>query len=219
MFAATNWGATYQDLRRIATWQIMQGINFIVPHAVHHRFMDWSKFFAPPEFIHGTNLHGIRTFNDMLARYCQAATAGHLKAEVALLEPTEEVWQGNSSEMFFKLFDRLNRYAGGYVICPKAMANRYSCVIDSMTVANAEAVSLPQVSIAFSGGDVLFMRRELEDGTEYLLVANVWSNETLSGVLSFYGRQIQLLLEPGEIAVVVFWLGLFWLVLPVARSR
>ena len=202
MFAATNWGATYQDLRRIATWQIMQGINFIVPHAVHHRFMDWSKFFAPPEFIHGTNLHGIRTFNDMLARYCQAATAGHLKAEVALLEPTEEVWQGNSSEMFFKLFDKLNRYAGGYVICPKAMANRYSCVIDSMAVANAEAVSLPQVPIAFSGGDVLFMRRELEDGTEYLLVANVWSNETLSGVLSFYGRQIQLLLEPGEIAVV-----------------
>ena len=201
MFAATNWGATHQDLRRIAAWQIMQGINFIVPHAVHHCFRGELKFFAPPEFLHSTLRHGLRAFNDELTRYCAAASQGCLEASVALLDPTEEVWAGADPEPFFRAFDRLNRHPAGYVICPRKDAGRFPIVIDALA-ANGELPTLPDFGIAFDGGEIAYMRRRLDDGTAVLLAANVWSDETLAGRLAFDGREYCVELAPGEIAVL-----------------
>ena len=50
MFAAVNWNASYKDLRNIASWQIMQGVSFIVYQAYHYRLHGSTKFFAPLAF-------------------------------------------------------------------------------------------------------------------------------------------------------------------------
>ena len=84
MFAATNHHMTFNDLNRIAAWQIIQGINFIVPHAVHHRFREVIKFFAPPVFNWTTLEEGVREFNDNLAFNCMAAAEGEYVADYAI---------------------------------------------------------------------------------------------------------------------------------------
>jgi len=45
------------------------------------------------------------------------------------------------------------------------------------------------------------MRRKL-NGEHFLLLCNLWSENTLSGVLEFEGRKVELEIAPGEIAVI-----------------
>ena len=197
MFAATNWGTNYNMLSRIAAWQVIQGVCFIVPHAVHYRFFDWAKFFAPPEFIHGTMRAGVREFNDRLAKWCQAVSAGKYLAEVAVIEPTHKVWLGKESKKFFEICDKLNRQAIGYVIIPADQADKFPVVIDPFA---DELPELPAPCASFTGGEVAWMPREV-DGEKYILAANIWSDKTLAGIVEFNGRKYDVEIAPGEIAV------------------
>ena len=197
MFAATNWGTNYNMLSRIAAWQVIQGVCFIVPHAVHYRFYDWAKFFAPPEFIHGTMRAGVKEFNDRLAQWCQAASAGKYAAQVAVIEPTSQVWVGKDSTKFFEICDKLNRMAIGYVVIPAGQAGDFPIVIDPFA---DELPELPAPCATFSGGDVAWMPREI-DGEKFILAANIWSDSTLEGIVKFNGKEYDTELAPGEIAI------------------
>jgi len=173
-------------------------VNFIVPHAVHHRLHRSTKFFAPPEFMHSLARHGLREFNDYLARCCLAASQGEYPAEIAVVDPTEAVWQGQSSSPFFSLCDHLNRLGLNYVICEQKSASQFQHVLDPYQ----QDAPLPSSGINFTGGDLAAMRRRLPDGSEYLLLGNVWSADTLRGQLSFNGKVFELELVPGEIAIL-----------------
>ena len=196
MFAATNWGASFNDLQRIAAWQIMQGVNFIVPHAVHHRFCGVIKHFAPPEFTHSTLQHALRQFNDRLAYWCLAAAAGEYCADYAVIDPTRKVWRGKDPEPFFRFCDRLNRRADGYVIVPENYAGSIPNVVDPLE----NIPELPEPQVTFTGGELAYMRRKL-DGAEYLLAANIWNPEPVSGTLTFQKWPYEIELQPGEIAI------------------
>ncbi|MBO7742490.1 MAG: hypothetical protein J6S21_08055, partial [Victivallales bacterium] len=198
-FAATNWEATPEKLRRIAAWQIMQGINFFVPHAVHVKLHGTTKFFAPPEFLHAFPMAALRSFNDFLAKYSMIAAQGEYRPRLALLDPTPELWRGRGPGKFFQLFDRLNRHAVDYVITDRENADRFERVINPLD-AGAD-VELPAPYASFTGGEVAFHRRFLPDGTSFILVANIWSRRTLSGILNYDGRSAEVELAPGEIAV------------------
>lgn len=197
MFAATNWGTNYNNLSRIAAWQVIQGVCFIVPHAVHYRFFDWAKFFAPPEFIHGTMRAGVKEFNDRLAQWCQAASTGKYIAQVAVIEPTPQVWTGKDSTKFFEICDKLNRMAIGYVIIPAGQAGDFSVVIDPFA---DELPELPEPCASFSGGEIAWMPREI-DGEKFILAANIWSDTALEGIVKFNGKEYDVELAAGEIAI------------------
>jgi hypothetical protein len=220
-FAATNWGATHQDLRRIAAWQIMQGINFFVPHAVHHKFHGSTRYFAPPEFMSGSLRRGLREFNDALTHLCFVASQGELIDSVAVLDPTENVWRGEEHSLF-DLCDKLNRMPVNYIIADTNALfkepGRFKYLIlpgiepnaalrrllkkNGCTILNAnELEKLPLPDIAFDGGEIHYMRRRLTDGTEMLLTANIWSDRPLTGTLRFAGKCFRTELAPGEIAV------------------
>ena len=223
-FAATNWGATHQDLRRIATWQIMQGINFFIPHAVHHRVHGKTKYFAPPEFSSGSLRHGLRQFNDWLSQMCCTTSQGTLTEPVAVFDPTEAVWAGHSDGAgLFELCDRLNRMPVNYLIVDKAALlqnpDRFKFILlpgiqleeklqkimtkNGCTILDAnETGRLPLPDITFNGGNVHYSHRKLDDGTEMLVVANVWSDTALEGDLHWNERTVSMRLEPGEIAVL-----------------
>ncbi|MBE6378934.1 MAG: hypothetical protein E7051_08995 [Lentisphaerae bacterium] len=208
MFAATNYGTDYQELRRIGMYQIMQGINFIVPHAVHHRFYGQIKYFAPPEFMYSAMRNGVREFNDQLAEACAIASQGKYMAEVAIIEPTDEVWKGNdqAGENLFKLCDILKNYACGYVVVTREYARKYrndfAVVIDPAAWdGKLDLANIPGNEITFDGGKIAFMRRKLDDGSVLLLAANIWSDEELTGTLKFAGQSYSVALMPGEYAV------------------
>lgn len=198
-FAATNWSATPSLIRQIAAWQILQGVNFLVPHAVHHRFFGKTKSFAPPEFTYGSLRHGVREINDFIAKYCLIATCGEYKPDIAVIDPTPEIWRGADGSKLFEICDRLNRAAYAYVITDRAHASSFSCVLDPLADTLPE---LPAPEASFDGGDLCWMVRTLEDGSKCFLVSNLWSDSALSGTLAYGSRKVVLELEPGEIAVV-----------------
>jgi hypothetical protein len=220
-FAATNWGATHQDLRRIATWQIMQGINFFVPHAVHHSPLESTRYFAPPEFLWGSLRNGLCEFNNFLTKMCFVASQGKLAAPIAVLDPTEAVWR-DEKHVLFDLCNKLNRMPVNYIIVDednlREKIDDFNCLIlpevsiseelnkllktKKYQILNADELhklSLPKIS--FDGGDIHFMHRILPDSTQMLLAANVWSDKPLTGSLFFNNKTYSLVLEPGEIAV------------------
>lgn len=198
-YAAANNGSNPGVLRHIAAWQILQGINFFVPQAVHHRYFGSTKFFAPPEFIHGTLRQGVRELNDWIAKYSRIAAAGEYEAKIAVIDPNPEMWKGRDAGTFFEICDFLNRNAYGYVIVDREHANDFPFVLDPLSGENPE---LPVPEASFDGGTLAWMLRRLPDGGRFLLAANLWSGETLQGTLTFEGRRIELELAPGEIAVI-----------------
>ena len=209
MFAATNFGTDFQELRRIAMWQIMMGVNFIVPHAVHHRFFGTTKYFAPPEFLHGTLRDGLREFNAMLAEACRIASQGTLCAPVALVDPAEAVWRGdeNASQNLLALCDRLNRSAVGYVVVSRAYLaehrDDFALAVDPADWdGTLELAGLPGGEVHFSGGELGYMRRRHADGSEFLIACNLWSDRELSGSLRWRDQDYVLALAPGEYAVL-----------------
>lgn len=228
-FAATNWGCRHQDLRLISTWQIMQGINFFVPHAIHHRLHGETKYFAPPDFSrYGSLSSGIREFNDWLAEMCMTAAQGELIAQVAVLDPGKAIWQGKTdNRAFFDICDYLNHSPFGYLIVDEdVLLDRLSCfkilvlpdIAISETTANrfiaagvrlirAEEIRqlslLLESAITFKGnGQPQYMHRRLSSGEDICLVANVDNVDKIEGLVNFQGHETELELYPGEIKVI-----------------
>jgi len=228
-FAATNWGCRHEDLRRIATWQIMQGINFFVPHAVHHRLHGETKFFAPPDFSNtGSLAHGMSQFNDWLSFMCMKSAQGELADPIAVVDSTQSIWRGESDgRELFALCDRLNEMPYNYVVADEeallSAPQRFKAVITPGIRLSGDLVSslakacvpvitsdeigrLPEIlgrDIEFSGdGNPHFMRRRMASGKEFCLVANVTSDHPITGRLQFKKLYHDIELLAGEIAVI-----------------
>jgi hypothetical protein len=228
-FAATNWGCRHHDLRLISSWQIMQGINFFVPHAVHHRLQGETKYFAPPDFSEYASLSsGLREFNDWLAEMSMIASRGELIAPVAVLDPSEKMWsEPLDGKIFFDVCDYLNHSPFGYLIVDEktflanfqsfkililpnipideSTANRFTSVGGHIIRAD-EIQKLPEIidaAITFNGtGQLQYMHRELESGEEICLVANIENACKVAGKLRFLNQEIGIELQPGEIKVI-----------------
>jgi len=194
LFAAANWGATPGEFRRIAAWQLLQGVNCFVPHGIHHLFKGDSKYGAPPNQHLGTG-GSIRELNAFITKYAFIASQGEFAPSVRVADITEAVRRGAENvENFFTFTDMLNHAGISYVIVPD----------DDPTAIHA-LETLPPLpppqEFTFTGGDLLAMRRKL-DGKFFLLVCNLWSEEELSGTLEFMGKSYELTLAPGEMAVI-----------------
>ena len=193
LFAASNWGATPAEFRRIAAWQMLQGVNYFVPHGIHHTFKGNSKYGAPPEQHFGTG-RSIRELNDFIGKYAFISSQGKFAPSVKVADITEAVRRGEEDvENFFTFTDMLNHAGISYVIVPENDPEAIQTL--------GKLPELPARDFTFTGGDLLAMRREL-DGKHFLLVCNLWSEEKVSGTLEFEGRKIDLVLESGEMAVI-----------------
>lgn len=225
MFAASNWGATYSDLRDIACWQVMQGIGFIVPHAYHHRLLGKTKYFAPPDFSAESHLDTeMKEFNDTISKYAAICNEGKLVAPVALLDISEELWYGkNIGEEFFEAADKLNRLPYGYVIADmkgiKRKQAEFKVVINPgvelnkedeeylnsnftvITVKELDKLSeIIPVDVKFEGTGTPHYMRRMTDKGEMLIIANVQNKEPVCGKLTYKGKTYEIELYCGELA-------------------
>ncbi len=230
MFAASGWHVTYQDLRNISAWQMMQGVSFIVPHAYHIKLHKSSKFFAPPSFgKHSYFNFGMRQMNDFFARGTYLCSRGKLAVDLALLDPTDSIWAGTGdSWVELDLAKRLNHAPQGYIISDMKglhqKADQLKAVInpglpltqeERAEIANLglqliEAEELEDLSvleqrfptgIRWEGeGELMFMRRRLEDGSTLVIVANIECGDTLTGTLHIGQKSYTIELASGEMA-------------------
>jgi hypothetical protein len=226
-FAGSTWGVETAELRQIVAWQIMQGVNLFVPHAVHHRFQGGTKYFAPPEFMRcGVLKQAVRALNDHIEEFARTAAAGELLAPVALLAPTDEIWRtGRGFPRFFELCVELDRLPYGYVLAPlRAVLDgkkTFAAVVnpglalaaderDGITRTGALLLEeneldrlAARIPLPFSyvgTGRPHYMRR-LTGGRETVLLANIDDAAEIGGQVTYYGEKHPVVLMPGEIAV------------------
>ena len=222
MFAATNYGASYEELREVAAFQIMQGVTFIVPHAYQYRVLGRTKYFAPPDFSDVGYMKYCADFNDTLVRYIDYADRGALVAPIAVLDITEDLWRTKiDPELFMRVCHQLNRMPYGYVIADKKAIERkrnaFSLVINTtsehyeeisgipvVNLANidelSDAVSTLKADISYVGdGTPHYMVRNTDKGI-CALIANIENDKEISGVVTFSSEKYKLSLYPGEVA-------------------
>ena len=222
MFAATNYGATYEELREVAAFQIMQGVSFIIPHAFQYRVHSQTKFFAPPDFSDKGHLNYCKAFNDTLVKYLEWSTIGTLDAPVAVLDITDDLWRHRGdSNVFMDVCEQLNRKPFGYVIADRKGIEKkresFSLIINTgveqfnsiagIPVANIQNVSqlddalktLKPVIFYEGTGTPHYMVRHTDQGI-CALIANIENADEINGTVFFGGKEYPIALYAGEIA-------------------
>lgn len=227
MFAASNWGVSPTELREIAAWQIMQGVTFVVPHAYHHRFLGETKYFAPPIFFSESILkESAKEINDTIAKYCYFASLGELKAPVALLDVTDDIWAGKcDGSRYMAASLELNRLPYGYVLADADSIVRnkekFSVIVNAGAALTGdrkeklEALGLPiidaddlsqladlvECKVSYKGeGTPHFMTRKLQDGEELVIIANIENGpDAISGTLNIDGSSFVVTIQSGEL--------------------
>lgn len=223
MFAATNWGASYEDLREVAAFQVMQGVTFIVPHAYHYLLWKKTKYFAPPDFSHHSHLKHCAGFNGMLTDYVTRCSEGTLDCPIAVVDITEDLWRANAdTDIFHKVCHSLNRTPFGYVIADKNGIERkkdtFSLIINTSKqdlgdkLFGIDVVNISDISqldkalerltpkITYKGtGTPHFMVRNTESGV-CAMIANIENEGEITGKVSFNGKEYGISLYSGEIA-------------------
>lgn len=228
MFAASNYGVSPAELKQISTFQLMQGVTFVVPHAWHYRFCGDIKYFAPPEFSQrGMIGHSIRQLNDELAEMTYLLSKGENVYPVALLDPTDNVWRNDfEEERFFTAFAKLNRLPYGFVICDaEKILNgsvKFRAVVaagiklDGETMAKFaemgiavldenqldKLAELIDCDVSYTGTGTPHFLRKLIDGEEFCFVANVENAQPVTGKLCAYGREKEISLLPGDMIYI-----------------
>ena len=228
MFAASNFGVSPAELTQISTFQIMQGVTFVVPHAYHYRFNGDIKYFAPPEFSsRGMIGYSVNQLNDEIAELTCMMSKGQSLCPVALLDPTDAVWMNDfEEEKYFSAFAALNRLPYGYAICDAekilsgqvkfraAIAAGFQ-VDDAIKAKFAELgvallneteldklADLISCDVTYTGTGTPHFVRKLIDGEEFCFVANVENAEPVRGKLTAYGKEKEIFLYPGDVVYI-----------------
>lgn len=228
MFAASNFGVSPAELKQISTFQIMQGVTFVVPHAYHYRFNSDIKYFAPPEFSNrGMIGYSINQLNDEIAELTCMMSKGQSLCPIALLDPTDAVWMNDfEEEKFFSAFSALNRLPYGYAICDaeKILSGQVKFQVaiaagfeveDAIKAKFADLgvtlldetqfdklSDLIACDVAYTGTGTPHFVRKVIDGEEFCFIANVENAEPVQGKLTAYGKEKEICLYPGDVVYI-----------------
>ena len=92
-FGESGWGLTLADMKWMADWQMVHGINYFVPHAFYYSIGRRRKRDSPPsEFFQMPHWPYYGRFADYTARVTAAMTGGEHVAKIALFYPMSSVW-------------------------------------------------------------------------------------------------------------------------------
>lgn len=92
-FGESGWGLSLREMKWMADWQMVQGINYLIPHAFYYSIAERRKKDSPPsEFYQAPFWSYYRIFADYTARITAAITGGETVARVAVLYPMASVW-------------------------------------------------------------------------------------------------------------------------------
>lgn len=87
-FALCGWDVSFEELKWIAEWQFVNGVNQICQHLMAYTLKGVRKRDYPPShFTQQTWWKEARLFNDYLSRLCVALSEGDQTADVLLIHP------------------------------------------------------------------------------------------------------------------------------------
>ncbi len=145
-FALSGWDVTFEELKRIAEWQFVNGVNQICQHLEGYTIKGVRKRDYPPSlFIQQTWWKEYGLFNDYLGRLCVALSMGNQVADVLLLHPMRS----------------------GYVLYDGTRTKQIRGLDDAFTKAS-ETLSGQHISYHF-GDETLIQRHGKVEGARFVV--------------------------------------------------
>ncbi|WFR56358.1 glycosyl hydrolase [Anaerocolumna sp. AGMB13025] len=112
-FALCGWNVSFEELKWIAEWQFVNGVNQICQHLQAYTIKGVRKRDYPPSlFIQQTWWKEYRQFNDYLGRLCVVLSEGSQTADVLLLHPMGSgfiAYDGTRTEEIISLDDAFTK--------------------------------------------------------------------------------------------------------------
>ncbi len=200
-FAASGWGITPRDMRRIVNWEHVNGISMQVPICYKYslRGINRTTFYPPGLSYQQPYWDHIRPFADYEARVCSLTAGSGHRAQVALAYPEVDIWTHawdhdtlrERSKSFNALGDAI-RFAGYDfdILDDRAFLEQSCCAAGQIVTATErfDVVVAPPVdgvrvslltrweAFVASGGTLLFVgslpKHSYEQGTDDPAVAS-----------------------------------------------
>jgi len=92
-YAMCGWDVSFEEMKWIAEWQYVNGVNLMCQHLESYTIKGFRKRDFPPSlFIQQSWWNEYKHFNDYLARLGVLLTSGKARADVLLLHPMKSAW-------------------------------------------------------------------------------------------------------------------------------
>lgn len=171
-FALCGWDVTFEELKWIAEWQFVNGVNQICQHLQGYTIKGVRKRDYPPSlFIQQTWWEEYGRFNDYLGRLCAALSEGNQTADVLLLHPMRS----------------------GYVLYDGTRTDAIRALDDAFT-AVSETLSGQHISYHF-GDETLIGRHGDVEGNRFIVGEIGYETVILPQMYAIDGRTVELLLQ------------------------
>lgn len=106
-FALTGWDVSLEELKWIAEWQFVNGVNLVCQHLQAYTLRGMRKRDYPPSlFFQQTWWNEYKSFNDYLARLGMVLTSGQKLIDTLVIHPMRSAWvsyDGTNNERISKL--------------------------------------------------------------------------------------------------------------------
>ncbi len=109
-YGAGGWDLRFEDMKRIADWQYVLGVNFLNQHLSYVTIKGARKRDHPQSFsYHEPWWKHYRTLGDYCARMSLALSSGEQLYNILVLEPTTTAWMYYSQQQSNKKFNDLGQ--------------------------------------------------------------------------------------------------------------
>ena len=89
-FACSGWALDFSEMKRIADYQFVRGVNFSVPHAFYYSIEDFRKFEAPPsQFVQNPYWKYYGEFSRYVSSVCSWLQKGIPSSQILVYYPAE----------------------------------------------------------------------------------------------------------------------------------
>jgi hypothetical protein len=92
-YGGAGWELTFKDMKRLADWEFVIGVNTLNQHLSYMSLEGARKYDYPPSFsYHNTWWKEYKPLNEYYARLSLALSSGKQRNEVLIIEPTGSAW-------------------------------------------------------------------------------------------------------------------------------
>lgn len=114
-YGGGGWELTFKDMKRLADWEFVLGVNFMNQHLSFMTITGARKYDYPPSFsYHEPWWPFYKTLNQYFARLSLCLASGQQKNEVLVMEPTTSAWmyyfRGKENKRFFEIGKSFNDF-------------------------------------------------------------------------------------------------------------
>lgn len=114
-YGGSGWELTFKDMKRLADWEYVLGVNFLNQHLSFMTITGSRKYDYPPSFsYHEPWWPYYKSLNDYYARLSLALSSGEQKNDILVLEPTTSAWMyyfnGKTHKRFYEIGTTFNDF-------------------------------------------------------------------------------------------------------------